>query len=463
MKLKINTSTNTNFYEYTNVLTSALSNIRQMKKNYILTIFYAIIFLFSETAMAQNPTPALPQSKSILLINGIAHLGNGLVIENSAIGFKDGKLTLVADATTLRLAAGAYDTTINCGGKHIYPGFIALNTELGLREIELVRSTNDQTETGKLNPSSRTAIAYNTDSKVIPTVRNNGVLLAQVCPNGGIISGSSSVVELDAWNWEDATYKMDEGIHLNFPSLRIYGSGDAVKDGEQVERSQKNITDLKTFFSQAKAYSLSQPEEKNLHFESMRGLFDKSKKLYIRCNDVKEIIAAINFCKEFGMQMVLVGGNDAWRITNLLLENNIPVIINKTHNLPSRDDEEVNMPYQLPAMLHNKGVQVAIANDGYWQVRNLGFQAGTSVAHGLPKEKALEAITLTPAKILGIDNTVGSIEQNKDATLFISSGDALDMLGNKVEMAFIRGKQIDLDDVQKQLYRKYMSKYGLKE
>lgn len=438
--------------------------IKQHPMQYKIQIFLFVVLMMAYSgSMAQNPTPALPQSKSILLLNGTAHIGNGTVLENAAIGFKDGKITLVADARLIRLASGAFDTTINCSGKHIYPGFIALNTELGLREIEMVRATNDQNETGKYNPSARSISSYNTDSKVIPTVRNNGVLLAEIAPGGGIITGTSSVVELDAWNWEDAAYKTDVGIHLNFPSMRIFSSGDAGKDAEQAERLQKNISDLKTFFSEAKAYCISAPIEKNLHFQSMCGLFSGTQKLFVHCNDAREILAAVNLCKEFNITMVLVGGADAHHLTQLLKENKIPVVITRTQALPHRQDDDINLPYKLPSILQKAGVEFAITDGGYWQMRNLAFQAGNTVAFGLTPEQALTSITLSPARILGISQTAGSIEQQKDATLFISSGDVLDMRGNNIEWAFIRGKQIDLDDIQKQLYRKYVSKFRLKE
>jgi imidazolonepropionase-like amidohydrolase len=422
------------------------------------------IIVFPLYIYAQNPAPAKPQSKSILLMNAVAHLGNGKIIENAAIGFKDGKINLVADATVIRLKAGAYDTSISCSGKHIYPGLIALNTDIGLREIELIRATNDYVETGGMNPSARAIIAYNTDSKIIPTVRSNGVLLAQICPEGGTISGTSSVVELDGWNWEDAAYKIDEGVHINWPSMRIYSYPNAPTEEEQRDRMQKNLNKVYSFFRDAKAYaSAILVEEKNLHFEAMRGLYDGTKKLYIHCGDVKEIISAVNFCHELGIKMILVGGTDAWRVTTLLKENNIPVILGREHSLPPRQDDDVDLPYKLPYLLKKEGVEVALSVDGYWQVRNLMFNAGTGSAYGLTKEEALETITLEPAKILGIDKTTGTIEEGKDATIIVSSGDILDMLSNNIEHAYIRGKEINLDNVQKQLYKKYMDKYGLKE
>lgn len=418
----------------------------------------------SLSGLAQNPAPAQPQTKSILLNGGTAHLGNGAIIHQAAIGFKNGKLTLVADATLIKLQAGAYDTIIDITGKHVYPGIIAMNTTLGINEIELVRSTHDYDEAGGINPSSRSIIAYNTDSKVTPTVRSNGVLLAQVVPTGGMISGSSSVVELDGWNWEDAAYKTDEGIHLNYPSMRIYATSDAKKEDEQKERNAKAMLEMTNFFKDAKAYFLQQnPQEKNLHFESMKGLFNGSKKLYVHCNDVKEIISAINFCNEYKIRMVLVDGYDAWRVADMLKKNNVPVVLPRTHSLPQRDEDDVQLPYKMADVLKKAGVNFCLSMDGYWQVRNLGFSAGTAAAYGLSKEDALKSITLDAAKILGIDKTAGSIEEGKDATLFVSDGDALDMLGSKVELAFIRGKQINLDNVQKQLYHKYMTKYNLEK
>ena len=428
--------------------------------------FFPTILIYLLCAIklpAQNPVPAPDQTKRILLLNGRAHLGNGTVIENSAIGFVKGKLTLVADATTIRLDMSAYDTIMHIQGKEVYPGFIGMNTTLGINEIELVRATNDYNETGSINPSSRSIIAYNTDSKVIPTVRSNGVLLAQVTPQGGLISGTSSVVELDAWNWEDAAYKTDEGVHLNWPSMRIFKAWWAKPAEDQQKEIDKNLQELRLLFDDAFAYSKEKnPQVVNLHLEAMRGLFDQSRKLYVHCNFVKEIVAAVNFCKKYQVQLVLVGGADAWEVAPLLKENNVAVVLGRTHSLPSRDDEDVDLPYKLPYLLQQAGVSYCISVDGFWQVRNLMFMAGTPVAYGLSREQALMSITSSPARILGIDQTAGTIEQGKDATLIISAGDALDMKTNSIEMAFIRGKQIDLDNVQTRLNKKYREKYGLK-
>lgn len=418
--------------------------------------------------VAQNPIPAKEQTKKILIIGGYAHIGNGTVIENSVIAFEKGKITMVGDAKTVRIDKGYYDEVIDAHGKHVYPGIIAPNSTLGLTEIDAVRATLDFNDVGGLNPHVRSVIAYNTDNKISPTVRTNGVLLAQVTPRGGTISGTSSVMELEGWNWEDAVYKMDDGIHLNFPGL--YSRSGSWGEPGQMEKNKdydKRITELKKFFADAKAYNESaNKEEANLRFQAMKGLFDGSKTLFIHADNAKQITEAIAFSKSTGTKrMVIVGGKDSWMVTDALKENNIPVIVNRVHDLPDKEEDDVDLPYKTPYLLHKAGVKFCLNNEGDMEAmgtRNLPFYAGTAAAYGLTKEEALMSVTLSTAKILGIDKTIGSIEQGKDATLFISTGDALDMKSNNVENAFIRGKAIDLNNEQKALYQKYKTKYGLK-
>ena len=374
---------------------------------------------------------------------------------------KPGKITLVAEANKAPSDAAKY-RTIDAHGKHLYPGLINCNSSLGLVEIEAARPTKDFEEVGDLKPNVRSIVAYNTDSKITPTVRSNGILLSQIVPEGGTISGESSVVVLDAWNWEDAAYKTDEGIHLNWPRMYITKGGEGDREDKQREQMSKALDNIEQLFKEAQAYSKSSPAEKNLRLEAMKGLFDGSKKLYVHCNYVKEIEAGVLFCKRYGIKMVLVGGDDSWRVADLLKENNVPVILGRLHSLPPREDDDVDISYKLPYLLKQAGVSFALSVEGFWQTRNLPFMAGTAAAYGLTKEEALTALTLSPAKILGIDNTTGTIETGKDATLFISTGDALDMRTNNVETAFINGREINLDNVQKQLYRKYEDKYGLK-
>lgn len=426
---------------------------------------FTLIFIICLSAIgmnAQNPAPGEKQKGTVLIMNAKAHLGNGKIIENSAIAFENGKLTLVADATMIRIDKRKYDLVIDGTGKQIYPGFISLNTTIGLVEIDLIRATRDMNEVGELNPNVRSIIAYNTDSRIIPTVRSNGVLLAEVVPQGGLISGQSSVVNLDAWNWEDASVALDMGMHLNWPRMFIPRFDNAEREEKIRKDMKENLETLETFFNEAAAYLKSTKDvESNLRFESMRKLFNGTTKLYVHCNFVKEIVAAVDFAKRHNIKMVLVGANDAWRVSSLLKENNISVIINGTHNLPQREDEDIDISYKLPYLLKTAGVDFAICADGSWQVRNLCFQAGTAMAYGLTEAEAVSSITSSPARILGIDSLVGTLEEGKDATLFISEGNALDMRTNHVTHAFISGRTVNLDNAQKELNKKYLEKYKL--
>ena len=415
---------------------------------------------YAVTVSAQNPSPAMPQTKRILIKGGMAHIGNGQVIDNAAVGFVNGKITYVGNAAVVTVTE--YDTIINADGKQIYPGFIGMNTIMGLSEIEAVRATNDARETGSFNPGTRAVIAYNTDNKSIATVRCDGVLLCQIVPQGGLVSGQSAVVQLDAWNWQDAAYITGEGIHLNWPNMRVYRSSFASPIDEQQDRTQKSLESITQLFKDARYYYDAKPAEININLEAMKGLFDGSKKLYVHADYVRQIIAAVNFCHDQKIQMVLVGGDDAYKVTDLLKENQVPVVLGQTHALPGSVDDDIDLPYKMPYLLQKAGVAYCISVGGFWQVRTLGYNAGQAVSYGLTKEEALMAITSSPAKILGIDKTVGTLEIGKDATLFISKGDALDMLGNNLEAAFISGRNISLDNIQKQLYVKYMDKYGLK-
>ncbi|MFY0253635.1 amidohydrolase family protein [Chitinophaga sp. 30R24] len=426
---------------------------------YILLLSLAIGL---HTAYAQETiSPAALQRKPVYLTNATIHVGNGQVIEKGTLAFDKGKITAVGVNIP---AAGTDAIVMDLKGQHVYPGIIAPETNLGLIEFESVRATIDNKEVGEINPSIRSIIAYNADSKVINTLRSNGILLAQVTPEGGIISGTSSVVQLDAWNWEDAAYKTDNALHFFMPRLMPVSGGrrGGAAVGDPIKAAMDKIESVRTFFREAHAY---QQEVKhtatNLKFESMRKLFAREQKLFIHCDLVKEMLIAIDFAKEFNLDVAIVCGADSWLIADLLKQNNIPVILTQPHSLPLMQDDDVDQPYKTAAELQKAGVLFCLSNEGFWQQRNLGYEAGTASTYGLSKEEALSAVTLNAAKILGIDKTTGSLETGKDANIAISSGDMLDMKSSVITRAFIQGREINLDNKQKQLYHKYEQKYGL--
>ena len=432
--------------------------------------------------------PSKPQTVTIALTNATIHVGNGDVIEDGTIIFSNGKIVSIG-STSVDLAGAKI---INCKGKHIYPGLITPETDLGLNEINSVRATQDGREVGEINANIRAAVAYNSDSKVIGTLRSNGILLANVVPEGGIISGSSSVMQLDAWNWEDAAYKLDNGIHFHVPNLSAARGGraaflaqlglGAAPQADPLKLAMDRVENVRKFFNDAKAYfANAHPEHVNVKFESVKGLFNEmeafpninwslvkkalrpQQTFFVHAETVKEIQVGLELAKEFGFKTVIIGGSDSWKITDYLKENNVGVILGETHSLPLTQDDDVDQPYKTPYLLQQAGVLFALS-DTHAESRgmNLMFNAGTAAAYGLTKEQALSAITLNAAKILGVDEITGSLEKGKDANIIISNGDILDMKTSNVTQAFIQGREVSLDNKQKQLNERYKYKYGIK-
>ena len=426
-----------------------------MKK--INTLGFCLFFL--TFALAQ--TPAEKQAKRIMLYGATAHIGNGEIIENALIVIEDGKIVTIENANNVRIDISNADY-FDVIGKHIYPGFILPNSTLGLADIDAVRATRDFDEVGEFNPHIRSIIAYNTDSPVLPTIRTNGILLGQICPRGGVISGVSSIVEFDAWNYEDALYKENDGIHLNWPrNVQKYHSHDANQNSKN--HLEDDLLELEAFFENSKSYFLVNTSKIDIRFQAMSGLFDGTKQLFIHANTTKEIKQAVLFSKRMGVKkMVLVGAKESWRLADFLAENEVPVILNRIHRLPMHKSDAIDIAFKTPKILLDAGVLFCLDYQGDMErmgSRNLPFTAGTTVAYGLTKEEALMSITLNTAKVLGIAENLGSLEAGKEATLFVSDGDALDMLTNRVSLAFIRGKKLDLSNHQTQLYQKYKEKH----
>jgi len=424
-------------------------------KKYIVLVFISLF------GFAQQ-TPALKQNKSILILGAKAHLGNGTVIENSLVSIVNGKIVTIGDATLMKPAK--HDIVIDASGKHMYPGFIAPNSTLGLVEIDAVRASDDESEIGEFNPHVRSIIAYNAESKLVETTRPNGVLLAQITPRGGRISGTSSIVQLDAWNWEDALVKENEGLHLNWPRSYSRAGWWAEPGGiESNKNYEPQIKEIQTYFDNAFAYLNSKNDKKDLPFEAMRGLQSGEKILYVNANGEKEIIDAVLFKKKNNIQkMVIIGGYYAFKVAQLLKENNVSVLLKRVHDLPLLEDEDVNLPYKNAKLLVDAGVLVGLQNAGNMermQTRNLPFYAGTCAAWGLTKEQALQLISGNTAKILGIDNNYGTLEVGKSATLFLSDGDALEMKSNIISLAFIDGRQISLESHHTELNERYKGKF----
>ena len=429
------------------------------------TIIILILIASVGQVISQSPVVAPAQKKTIMLTGGTIHTGTGDVITDGTVVFSGGKITFVGKSADNKLdKAGA--EVIDVSGKHVYPGLIFPATSIGLVEIGSgVDVATDNRETGELNPNVRAIVAYNTDSHVIPVIRSNGILLAQIVPVGSLLPGTSSVVQLDAWNWQDAAYKPDNGIQLVWPNRYAAAGrrgGGYFPGAESSAASYDNkVESLEDIFTDAAAYAaVEKPKDANLRLEALKGLFDGTKTMFISSGEPKGIMAAVSFGKRYGVKkMVLTGADEsAWLVKDFLKENNIPVLLADPLSVPKYDYSDTKLPFRLAAMFKKEGILVGLtySKQAYG---NLPFAAGQTVAYGLSKEEALQTVTLNSAKILGIDDRTGSLETGKDANIVVSTGDLLDMSANNVEYAFITGRNISVDNKHKQLYRRFQAKY----
>ncbi len=427
---------------------------------------HIIIFLMiaCTAAVAHDIVPGSPQSQPIALVNGKIYTVSGNVIEKGTLVFADGKISALGEFVAIPDDA----RVIDLAGKHVYPGLIAAFSQVGLVEISAVRATRDFNETGSFNPNARAATAYNSDSEIIPTVRSNGITSLNISPTGGRISGLASLINSDGWTVEDAMLKENTGMLLDWPRMTVVNAWwMRTPADKQKEQISKSLAEMEDYFELAAAYNKARNANPkttvDLRFEAMRPVMAGEMPLFVRADELKEIEAAIDFCRRHELKMILVSGRDVWKVPGLLKENNIPVILRQTHDLPARDDEPYDIAFRRPAILHEAGVQFCISKTNTadsWDIRNLPFHVGSAVAHGLDYDAALKSITLWPAQILGVADRVGSLETGKDATLIVSEGDILDMRTSKVTHMFISGREVDLDNMQKRLNEKYKVRYN---
>ncbi|MEE9442405.1 MAG: amidohydrolase family protein [candidate division Zixibacteria bacterium] len=425
-----------------------------------MTIFLVVTVSFYVSVAAHDYVPGEKQSQPILLKGGNLHtISNGLM-ENTDILFENGRIANIGTNLTLPDNTEIIDVT----GKEVYPGIIAPATNIGLTEIGAVRATNDTREIGMINPNVKSRIAYNPDSEIIPSVRAHGITTALIVPGGSVIAGISSLINLDGWTVEDAAEKIDLGLHLNWPGVLSGGGrfGRRQDPGKIRERQIQARENIYQMFRDARAYYNARQTDADMkideRWEAMMPVFSEGMPVFISANDYRQIEQAVSFSKEFGLKMILVGGGDAWMCTDLLKENDVPVITRSAEGRPMRADEAYDMAFTLPAKLAEGGVDFCIGQARGTGTRNLPFQAGRAAGNGLSKEEALRAITLSTAEILGVADDLGSLEVGKKATIVVSEGDIMDMVTQNVVLEFIEGRKVDLNNKHKELYEKYRQK-----
>jgi imidazolonepropionase-like amidohydrolase len=447
---------------------------QESKPIFFLGVLGVLAFLaLMQSVYAADQVPGEPQRQPILLVGGDVYTVSGDVIPKGQVLFDEGRIVAVGKD----LPAPSNVKRVDVAGKRVYPGLFAAGNDLGLAEVRSVRGTIDAAEAGDINPNARAEVAVNPDSELIPVARANGVLLNLTVPEGTFVAGSSAVIQLDGWTWQDMTVKAPVAVHVTWPRMgRQRPRRFVQQDEEQARPEDEQLRALDQAFADARAYLAAQKASaakgeaadqsghkpgRDARWEAMAPLLEGKVPLAVAADDVRQIRAAVALANREKVKLVIFGGYDAPLCADLLKKYDVPVIVNGIFRLPMRPDAPYDEPFTVPERLRQAGVRYCITMShrfGGSDVRNLPYHAATAAAHGLPQEEALKAITLYPAQILGVAHRVGSLEPGKDATLIVTSGDVLET-PTQVEMAFVQGRPVDLSSKHTQLWQKYREKY----
>ena len=436
--------------------------------NNLSMILVLVLIQTASSILASDQVPSKKQDHPIALIGATIHPVIGDVIVNGTILFEDGKITNLGTSITLPTGTQSIDVA----GRHIYPGLINADTRLGLLEVGSVPGSRDDDELGDMNPNVRAEVALNPDSELLSVVRAHGITVANSFPRGGIISGKSAAIMLDGWTWEDMTLKAPVAMHMNWPRMTLNTAWwNSTSEEDQIKNRKEALDKIDSFFDDAKAYMTAKsvsgknglPDQKvDLRLEAMIPVLKGELPLWIAANEIKQIQAAIDWAESKGINTVIYGGVDSWRLAKELKKMNIPVVISSVLSVPTRAWEGYDTGYILPNKLYQAGVKFCIGYSTFaGEQHNVRYNAAMAVAHGLPVDEGIKSITIYAAEIMGIDDRVGSLEIGKDATLIVTDGNPLEIV-TSVSMEFIEGRPIDLDNKHKRLYRKYTEKYRQK-
>ncbi|HEY7114098.1 MAG TPA: amidohydrolase family protein [Thermoanaerobaculia bacterium] len=420
-------------------------------------------------AAALALSASLAAGETLVLKGGTVHPVSGPALQNGTVVIRDGKIAALGAAGSA-VAIPVDAKVVDVSGRHVYPSLFPPMTSLGLVEISAVRATVDTTELGEINPEARADVAMNFDSELLPVARSAGILIAGVAPLGGLVSGSAAAMKLDGWTREDATLKAPATIVVRWPDLTIDRSPTARTSVRlQEKRRDDAVRQLEEAFEAARAYAKAKAAEGGAgvprhdadpKLEALVPAVEGKLPVVVGANTVAQIRAAVAWGKRENLRIVIFGGADAWRVAPELAAAKVAVILDTALDLPARTDDPYDARYAAAGILAKAGVEVAL-NDGAGSTaetaRNLLQDAAVSAGFGLPREAAVAAMTLVPARILGVDDRVGSIEPGKDATLIVTDGDILD-LRSHVVAAYLDGRALDLTDKQKRLYERYKNR-----
>ena len=429
-----------------------------MNAKQLLASFALALLPAASSAQVRMTVP--PQSERIALQGATIHTVTNGVIENGTIIFNNGLITAVGGAD-VEIPIGT--RVIDVSGKHIYPGLVDAYSTVGIAEIGSVDMSNDVNETGDFNPNIRTDVAVNAESRHIGTSRSQGVLTTLTTPGGGLISGMSSAMALEGWSWEEMSLESAAALNVNWPDPNPRRRGFGGQDGNADRPTyEERVQELKNYFLEARAYrdavAVGEQVRTDARYMAMTPALNREIPVVVSANGASQINDAITWAKEEDLRLVIRGGDDAIHVADRLVAEGIPVILTSTMGAPGRDHEGYDAAYSRAAQLYEAGVKFAISGGaGSLYTERLPYEAGVAVAFGLPEEEAVKAVTINAAELMGLDDRLGSLEPGKQATLLITTGTPIDMMSN-IEQAYIQGRELDMNDIQKHFFDKYMEK-----
>lgn len=414
-------------------------------------------------AAAQVRMTVPPQAETIALQGATIHTITQGIIEDGTIVFENGVITAVGTDVEIPDGARVVDVT----GKHIYPGLIDAYSTVGIAEIGAVDMSNDVREVGDFNPNITAALGVNAESRHIGTSRSQGVLTTLTTPGGGLISGMSSAMALEGWSWEEMSLENAAALNVNWPNPnpRWRGFGGWGGFGNQnADRPtyEERVQQLKNYFAEARAYrdavAAGEQVRTDARYIAMIPALNREIPVVVAANSAAQINDAITWAQEENLRLVIRGGDDAIHVADRLVAENVPVILTSTMAAPGRAYEGYDGAYRRAADLYEAGVKFAISGGAEsLNTDRLPYDAGVAVAFGLPEEEALKAVTINAAEFMGLDDRIGSLEPGKQATLIITTGTPIDMTSD-IEQAYIQGRELDMNDIQKHFFQKYMEK-----
>lgn len=419
------------------------------------------------------------RAQTLLLKNAVVHTVSGPTLTSGGVLLSGGKIERVLEGG--ELSSVLANKTLDLKGQHVYPGLIALNTSLGLTEIEAVRATRDAREVGDYTPDVESWIAVNPDSELLPVARANGIAYFEPAPEGGVVSGQSALLATDGWTTEQMTVKEPVALHLYWPRMELdftpprggrRGRGAESETGprsleEQAKERRAKLRSMEDFFEEARHYAKARDAaakgsapapEKIPAWEAMLPYLRGELPIVVHADEVRQIRSAVQWAATNHYRIILAGCRDAWMLAGVLATNRVPVIYEHVFTQPSRDTEAYDAHFKAPGVLQRAGVTVlfGVGSDASFE-RNLPYTAAQAIAFGLPEAEALKGLTLYPAQLMNVADRLGTIEAGKEATLFVCNGDIFDLRAN-VTRLWIAGKEVSLENRHTKLYEKYRNR-----